>query len=186
MTTYIKNYKVGKKLEHELLNYLNDIQPFKYHNTFTNTDLPITPYYPSLYRYSSFDIYNDYLTIELKSRSIPYTTLNTNILDTNKVINNHSIFCYTYNNQYEILNDLHFISYDPKVFDTFYIQYTQKGDKLYVIPTTDPNFTKLNTTTPHTYTININYTDDYKDRLTDIIATDKTNYISKNFFMYTF
>lgn len=176
MTTYIKNYTTGKKLEHELLNYLNETQPFKYYDTFNNTDLPITPYYPSLYRYSSFDIYNDYLTLELKSRSIPYNTQNTNILDTNKVINNHSIFCYTYNNQCELLTDLHFISYDPKLFDTFYIQHTKKGEKLYVIPSTQ--LTKLDTRTTHTHTININYTDDYKDRLNDIIATDKTKYIS--------
>lgn len=178
MTNYKKNYTIGKKLEHELLNYLNDIQPFRYYDTFNNTDLPICPYYPSLYRYSNFDIYNEYTTFELKSRSNTYNEIYTNILDTNKVISNHSIFCFTYDNKHEILTDLHFIPYNKSIFDTFYIQTTKKGEKLYVIPTTESSFNKLNTHTPHTHQINIHYTDDYKESLTDIIASDKTKYIS--------
>jgi|688.fasta_scaffold415453_2 hypothetical protein len=183
MTTYIQKYSVGKKLEAQLLDYLNTTQPFKYYNTFNNTDLPICPYYPSLYRYSHFDIYNEYLTIELKSRSIPFNAQNTNILDTNKIINNHSIFCYTYNNQSEILTDLHFIPYTKSIFETFYIQTTKNNDNVYVIPSHE--LTKLNTITTHTHQININYTEDYKDKLTDLIATDRTNYIS-TFGFYNF
>jgi hypothetical protein len=178
MKSYSKAYTTAKKLEGQLLDYLNTTQPFKYYDTFNNTDLPITPYYPSLYRYSPFDIYNEYLTIELKSRSNLFCDLPTNILDTNKIINNHSIFCFTYDNKREVLNNLHFIPYEKIVFDTFYIQHTEKGDKLYVIPKDIHTFKKLDTTTPHTHRINIFYTDDYKERLHDIVSTDKTKYIS--------
>ena len=176
MSLYIKNYNVGKKLERELLEYLNTTQPFKFFDIQTQTYLPICPYYQSFYRYSSFDIYNNYLTIELKSRSNNYSILNTNILDTNKIINNHSIFCFTYNNQSEILTDLHFINYENEVFDDFYIQICRNGDRVFVIPT--PSLTKLDTKQTHTHQININYTEDYKERLMDIISRDKTNYIS--------
>jgi hypothetical protein len=178
MKSYPTHYLRAKKLEGNLLDYLNTTQPFKYHDTFNNVDLPITPYYPSMYRYSQFDIYNEYLTIELKSRTNTFDTLHNNILDTNKVINNHSIFCFTYNNQTEILNDLHFIPYDKTIFDTFQIQHTQNNCKLYVIPKTEATFKKLDTTTPLTHTINIHYTDDYKDNLNTIIATDTTKYVS--------
>jgi hypothetical protein len=180
MKVYPKAYTTAKKLEQQLLDYLNTYQPFNYFDTFHQTELPSVPYYSSLYRYSQFDIYNEYLTIELKSRSNLFCDLPTNILDTNKVINNHSIFCFTYNNQTEILNDLHYIPYDKSIFDTFYIQHTQNNCKLFVIPKTEATFKKLDTTTPLTHTINIHYTEDYKERLTDIIATDKTKYISYN------
>jgi hypothetical protein len=178
MKSYPTHYLRAKKLEGQLLDYLNTYQIFKYYDTCNNVELPMTPYYPSLYRYSPFDIYNEYLTIELKSRSNLFCDLPTNILDTNKVINNHSIFCFTYNNSTEILNDIHYIPYDKSIFDTFYIQHTQNNCKLFVIPKTEPTFKPLNTYTPYTHQININYTDDYKDKHTDIIATDKTKYLS--------
>lgn len=178
MKTYPKSYLTAKKLENQLLNYLNETQPFLFFDTFRQTELPIVPYYPSLYRYSQFDIYNNYLTIELKSRTNLFMDLPSNILDTNKIISNHSIFCFTYNNQTEILNDLHFIPYDPIVFNELKIQQTNNGCKLYVIPKDIPTFNPLNTYTPHTHQINIQYTDDYKDQLCNIISTDKTNYVS--------
>ena len=170
------NYKLGKKLEYQLLNYFNEVQPFNYVDTFNNVELPITPYYPSMYRYSPFDIYNEYLTIELKSRSNQFETLTENILDTNKIISNHSLFCFTYNNKLELLNNLHFIPYDPSVFNEFKIQRTQNNCKLFVIPKNTHTFLKLDTYTPHTHQININYTEDYKQQLNDIIAMDKTKY----------
>ena len=178
MKLYTQNYNTAKKLEHELLNYLNTYQPFSYYDTFNNMDLPLCPYHQSLFRYSQFDIYNDYLTIELKSRTQQFNELPTNILDTNKVISNHSIFCFTYDNRTELLNNLHFIPYDPIVFNEFMIQRTQNNCKLFVIPKTEPTFQPLTTTTPHTHKINIYYTDAYKDQLTNIISTDKTNYKS--------
>ena len=172
------NYLLGKKLENQLLEYLNDIQPFLYYDTFNQIELPITPYYPSLYRYSSFDIYNKYITLELKSRTDALINLQNNLLDTSKIINNHSIFLYTYENRLELLNNLHFISYNKNIFDTFTIQSTKNNCNLFIIPKTEYSFTKLNMKNTHSHTININYTDDYKDAHDTIIATDITKYKS--------
>jgi len=171
-------YKIAKKLENQLLDYLNTTQPFKYFDTFNNMDLPMVPYYPSLYRYSQFDLYNEYITLELKSRTEPIEYYTNNLLDTSKIINNHSIFLYTYQNKHEVINDLHFIPYDKNVFDAFYIQNTKNNCELYIIPKTEHTFKKLDTPTPHTHQININYTDDYKDKHTDLIACDISNYKS--------
>jgi len=179
--TYSPQYITAKALENQLLDYLNTYQVFSFYDTYNNQDLPMTPYYPSLYRYSQFDIYNDYLTIELKSRTPQFHELDENILDTNKIISNHSIFCFTYNNKHEVLNNLHFIPYSQSIFNDFKIQYTNNGCKLFVIPKTEPTFKPLNTYTPHSHQINIHYTDAYKERLNDIVSTDKTLYLSKNF-----
>jgi hypothetical protein len=177
-------YGIGKNLESELLNMLNTKQPILFYDTFTNTHLPIVPYYPSLYRYSAFDIYNEYTTIELKSRTNAKNTYENNFLDMHKIINNHSIFCFSYNNTHGILNDLQYIQYNKTIFDEFQIQQTKNGCDLYIIPNTTELMSPLCMNT-HSNNINIHYTDEYKIQLNNIIALDKTRYIS-TFGFYSF
>ena len=178
LTQYEINYNRAKLLEHELLNYLNMTQPIQYYDVNTQSILPMRIYYPSMYRYSSFDIYNEYTTFELKSRTEPLCALTANLLDTNKVIGNHSIFLYTYNNNTNILNNLHYIPYNPILFDTFTIQTTKKNATLYLIPTDEPTFIKMDMYNTHAHQIVINYTDDYKEQLSKIIANDTIKFYS--------
>jgi hypothetical protein len=182
-------YSLSKQLENELLNYLNMVQPLQYINTITNEPLIVVPYYPSLYKYSKFDIYNAYVTIELKTRSKKIIELQNNILDTCKVLSNHSIFMFSYDNTLKKLNDLNYISYDHTLFDTFELQITKNNDELFVIPIWSlnmgyaPYMKSLNTTIPQSHKIYINYTNDYKIQLQNIIATDKDKYL-KTFGIY--
>jgi hypothetical protein len=170
-------YLIGKHLENALLELLNTNQPINYFDTFTNTHLPIVPYYASLYRYSPFDIYNDYITIELKTRSNPKNTYDNNLLDLHKIINNHSIFMYSYNNAHGLLEDLQYIQYDKIIFDEFQIQQTNNGCELYIIPNNADRMTSLTLHT-HTNDIRIHWTDEYRSQLNSIISLDKTRYIS--------
>lgn len=170
-------YDTGKQLEIKLLDVLNTKQPINYYDTFTNTHLPIVPYYASLYRYSPFDIYNEYTTIELKTRTNPKTTYENNLLDVHKIINNHSIFMYSYSNVNGILEDVQYIQYDKNVFDGFQIQQTKNGCELYIIPNCAGIMIGLGSST-HTNDVNIHFTDDYRAQLNSIIALDKTRYVS--------
>ena len=59
-------YTTAKLLEYHVLEYLNRVQPFRFYNTITNEILPISPYKPSVYKYTTFDFYNDYIILDLK------------------------------------------------------------------------------------------------------------------------
>ena len=63
----IINMKGVKNLEYDVLEFLNRVQPFEFFHS--GVRLPISPYMPALYRYSKFDFYNEYITIELKTRT---------------------------------------------------------------------------------------------------------------------
>lgn len=174
------DYNIAKKLEFQLLEYLNTNQPLVYWDAFTNIELPIVEYFPSQYKYSKFDIYNEYTTIELKSRSDVFCKEPNNLLDVHKVLSNHSIFMFSHDNSSEVLTDLHFISYDKLVFSKFYIQNTRFNSRLYIIPKTTPTYVKLWTPYQTNYMgdstdkhkININYTDEYKSTHIKLIAED--------------
>jgi hypothetical protein len=174
-----ERYNMGKLLETQLLDLLNTKQPFNFYDTYANTELPLVPYYSSLYRYSPFDIYNDYTTFELKSRTLPKTECINNLLDTNKVISNHSIFLFSYNNPVGVFEDLQYIQYNKTIFDSLQIQQTRNGAEIYIIPNYTEGFTALpNDVTTHSHRINIHYTEDYKEQHTMLISVDKTKYIS--------
>jgi hypothetical protein len=183
-------YPLSKQLECQLLNYLNVVQPLQYINTNTNEPMRVVPYYPSLFKYSQFDIYNDYILIELKSRSKKMSELQNNILDTYKVLNNNSIFFFTYDNIIGKLNDLHYITYDAPLFDSFEIQITSQNKELFVIPiwTSDkmvkPYMIPLTTNRTQSHPIYINYSEQYKSQLEDIITTDRAKYL-KTFGIYS-
>ena len=177
MTTTKPTYELAKNLEHQLITLLNQYQPFMFYDTHNNTYLPITPYYPSLYKYSQFDVYNQFITLELKSRQYPLDHYVNNLLDTSKILNNTSIFLYTYNNPTNVLTDLHYIQYEKNIFDTFYIQHTKNECKLFIIPKIYETFTRV-IPNIHSHVININYTDEYIDKHNDLISTDITKYRS--------
>ena len=182
--SYIERYAIGKANEEKLLTYLNTYQPFEYYNILNNEVLPITPYYPSLYKYSKFDLYNDYITIDLKTRTDNINTTPFNFLDVHKIINNHSIFCFSYENQINSftsssgLNDLHFINYSSLLFSTFETSMV-KGSDVFYIPKDPTYFLPLDTKKIHSYSIPICYDELYIKQLKYIIAKDKTSYLSQ-------
>lgn len=171
MTSYVDRYATAKTLEKELLFKLNTYQPFTYFDIHNEVELPVCEYFPSMHKYTKFDFYNNYITLELKSRKDQFKINCTNLLDTHKIINNHSIFLFSYSNITTKLNDLHFIAYEPDLFETFYIR-TYNMDTLFVIP--HNNTIRLDSLNSHN--IMIRYTEEYKDKLTELIEMDNYNY----------
>lgn len=171
MTSYTERYAIAKTLEKQMLFKLNTYQPFTYFDIQNEVELPSCAYFQSKHKYTKFDFYNNYITLELKSRTNPFMVGCTNLLDTHKIINNHSIFLFTYLNASHKLNEMHFIEYKPDLFETFYIR--QYGiDNLFVIPS--ENTIRLDSLDSHN--IMIRYTEEYKDKLNELIEMDNYNY----------
>jgi len=180
-------YNKFKELEYKMLFFLNNKQPIEYFNTQTNSFLPISPYYLSLCKYSKFDISNEYITIELKTRKHPIEFYNddpiSNTLSVDKIISNHSIFMFSYDFQTQNLNNISFINYDRAHFEQFQITPSKYGD-LFVIPR--HNLIEISETgQPHSHRININYTEHYKEFHLNLLKKDKEAYIN-NFGFYNF
>ena len=171
MTSYTERYKTAKTLEKQMLFRLNNEQPFTYFDIQNEVELPICEYFQSKHKYTKFDFYNNYITLELKSRSDPFKIGCTNLLDTHKIINNHSIFLFSYLNASHKLNEMHFITYEPTLFETFYIR-QYKLDTLFIIP--HENTIRLNSLNSHN--IMIRYTEEYQDKLNELIEMDTYNY----------
>ena len=169
--------------EYSLVDYLNAVQPFVYINTSNNNQvLPITPYYKTLYKYSSFDAYNDYITLELKTSKNDIQSDWCSFLTTSKIINNHSIFVFSFENKLQPLKDIHFVNYTKDVFDIFEISTVNKQET-FLIPkfNSDGSFVdyynNLDTQITCSIPINIDYTPEYISNLTRLIEKDKYLYL---------
>lgn len=177
--------KSVKKLEYDTLEFLNRVQPFEYFNN--GIRLPISPYKPALHRYTKFDFYNDYITIELKTRTgtlEDYNGIsNDNTLNVHKIISNHSIFMFSYENKTNVLNNLSFINYNHSIFDAFKVSDTRYG-QLFVIPqqfiTVFEEFVE-----PQSCRINLDYSTEYIQHHAKLIEHDRFAYIT-NFGYYNF
>ena len=177
--------KSVKKLEYDTLEFLNRIQPFEFF--YNGIRLPISPYKPVLHRYTKFDFYNDYITVELKTRTgtlEDYNGIsNDNTLNVHKIIAVHSIFLFSYENKTNMLNNLSFINYNHSIFDTFKVSETKYG-QLFVIP--QQFITVFNEfVEPQSVCINLDYSLEYIQHHEKLIEQDMFAYIT-NFGYYNF
>jgi hypothetical protein len=178
-------YKPAKLLEYNVLEYLNRVQPFRFYNTLTNEILPISPYKPSVYKYTTFDFYNDYIILDLKtlSKSLRDDTEQCVYANCSKIKIDHMIFLYSFENYTNEIVDLHYINYNFDRFDTFWLT-TLNSSVVHNIPkwinkityTPCEYFVKLDTTYPHSHQIDICYNEEYQQSLINLIAKDLIAY----------
>lgn len=176
---------ISKMLEYLTLEYLNRVQPFRYYNTLTGEIMPISPYRPSLYKYSKFDFYNDYILLDLKTLSTTLYDPSQQYVYANciKLQMDNMIFIYSFENNTQQLVDLHFVNYTVDRFDTFHIT-SLNNSEVHNIPkwinvathTPYEYFIRLDTTYVNSHQININYTDDYKHKLEVLVSKDYIAY----------